>query len=99
MDTWHKAKLLKKVLANVSLSMLLDRYHHNVYDQAGQLKGMSKIALCSQNIVNHFWYSCRTCNGNLTTLKVATLVCLEVHPFYIVRMLGEVERCIASCMQ
>jgi len=31
---------------------------------------MGKIALWSQNIVNHFWYCSRTCNGDLSDLKV-----------------------------
>lgn len=100
MDTWHKAKLLKKVLTNVSPSILFDGYHHNVHDQAGQLKVMSKITSWSQNIVNHFWYSCRTCNGDLTTLKVASynIGVLRIATI-LYCMLGEVERCIASCMQ
>ena len=31
---------------------------------------MSKLSSWSSNIVNHFWYSCRTCNGDVKKLKV-----------------------------
>ena len=31
---------------------------------------MDKINYWSGNIVNHFWFSCRTCNDDLQTLKV-----------------------------
>ena len=33
-------------------------------------KGMEKLSQWSSNIVNHFWYCCRTCNGNEKMLKV-----------------------------
>ena len=41
-----------------------------IFYKAGRQRGMSMIALWSQNIANHFWYCCHTCNGDLATLKV-----------------------------
>ena len=49
-------------------------YEGEILCYAGRLRGMSKIALWSQNIANHFWYCCRTCDGDLATLKVAFVV-------------------------
>lgn len=34
------------------------------------MRGMQKIALWSQNIVNHFWFCCRKCGGDRMDLKV-----------------------------
>ena len=42
--------------------------------QAGKAKGMSKLSSWSSNIVNHFWYSCRTCNGDVKKLKVNIII-------------------------
>ncbi|XP_065893464.1 uncharacterized protein [Dysidea avara] len=32
--------------------------------KAGKMKGMSKIALWSPNVVNHFWHCCSACDGH-----------------------------------
>ena len=68
MDVWHKAKLLKKVLTNVSDSS--KHFNYLCCSKAGKMRGMHKIALWSQNIVNHFWYCCRKCGGDRIELKV-----------------------------
>jgi len=39
--------------------------------QAGKPRGMEKLSRWSGNIVNHFWYCCRTCDGNVNKLKVS----------------------------
>lgn len=75
MDVWHKAKLLRKVLINVRYHIYVILAYNFIYlctisYKAGKLRGMEKIALWSQNIVNHFWYCSRTCNGDLTSMKV-----------------------------
>lgn len=38
--------------------------------QAGKARNMGKVMQWSGNIINHFWFSCRTCEGNAVKLKV-----------------------------
>ncbi|XP_065886789.1 uncharacterized protein [Dysidea avara] len=38
--------------------------------EAGKRKGMDKLLKWSSNIVNHFWYCCRTSNGDVQILKI-----------------------------
>lgn len=55
----------------------------------------------SQNIVNHFWYCCRICDGNLTDLKVLTKLSFK-RVFYIqfiTTYIGEVAGCSTPCLQ
>ena len=75
-----KALILKLIMHATNLQlqsamMIATHQYHNyiiycVHTQAGKLKKMNKIGMWSQNIVNHFWFCCRTCNGDLADLKV-----------------------------
>ena len=38
--------------------------------QAGKVCNMGKLNQWSGNIVNHFWFCCRTCDGKSVKLKV-----------------------------
>lgn len=33
--------------------------------EASKLQGMGKLLKWNGNIANHFWYCCRTCNGDV----------------------------------
>lgn len=35
---------------------------------------MEKLSKWANNIVNHFWYCCRTCDGDVKKLKVSVSV-------------------------
>ena len=50
---------------------------------------MNKINQWANNIINHFWFCCRTCDGDLQKLKVCISITL-VH--YFQTCLGEVSR-------
>lgn len=45
-------------------------WYVHVAFQAGKLKGMGKLAQLSNNIVNHSWFSCRTCDKSFDSSKV-----------------------------
>lgn len=57
---------------------------------------MEKIGHWSGNIVNHFWFSCRTCNDDEQKLKVGIL---EFVAFICVIITGEMGWFAASCDQ
>ena len=38
--------------------------------QAGRGKGMGKLSMWSEKIVNHFWYCCQACGQRVDMLKV-----------------------------
>jgi len=73
---WHGAKNLAKKIAAVSvhssslitplsivvLSLLCDAINNvlNYYNQAAQVKELSVLLLWLKDIVNHFWWCCKT---------------------------------------
>ena len=44
---------------------------------------MGKLLAWSTSIVNHFWYCCRTCNGDVKLLKVVLGI---IYVMYIVQV-------------
>ena len=76
LDVWHKAKKIKKALEEVMhiyiyvyMLVVCSRTYLSCF-QAGRGKGMGKLSMWSEKIVNHFWYCCQACGESLEMLKV-----------------------------
>lgn len=46
--------------------------------QAAKGRGMEKIGLWADKIVNHFWFCCEKCDQNVDDLKVNYYSCVSV---------------------
>ena len=68
MDIWHKSKKLKQALTKVNV--ILKNFFVHSHIQAVGISGFEKLGTWSGNIVNHFWHSCKSCDGSTTVLKV-----------------------------
>lgn len=58
---------------------------------------MAKLVIWSGNIINHFWDSCRTCEGDVMKLKVKYVVYLKMHIFQSVGKVGISDASRARC--
>ena len=65
--------------------------------QAGKLKGMQKLQQWNSNIVNHFWYCCRNCDGDTMTMKVHYNPLLNYHTCTTISYIVEVDWPVAPC--
>ena len=72
LDIWHKAKRLRKALAEVRLEMdfILITLPTSFCFKAGKGRGMQKIGAWTDKIVNHFWHCCEKAKGDTDVLKV-----------------------------
>ena len=51
--------------------------------KAAKKRGMEKIGLWADKMVNHFWFCCEKCDKNVEDLKVMMkLLFLRVHHLY-----------------
>lgn len=60
--------------------------------QAAKLKGMGKLGQWSNNVVNHFWFCCRTCDTSLGKLPYVQYQFLNFR-------VGQMGWCVASCVR
>ena len=82
-STFERRRALKTTLVLASddavASYLLDFLALHVYHddcstpvlfKAASISGLEKLGTWSGNIVNHFWHSCKTCEGSATVLRL-----------------------------
>lgn len=74
LDVWHKSKRLKKSLLEVSghcRGLTLGCYSVTPsYNRDQKQKGMEKVGMWADYIVNHFWWCCWMCERDVEKLKV-----------------------------
>ena len=73
LDVWHSQKNLKKSLLEVSrhwLRINLALVDTTIYKQVLKSKGMEKVGMWADQIVNHFWWCCWMCERDEEQLKV-----------------------------